>query len=146
MFVFGVSFVAALQWGCGECPPTIMFERVSPSGNHTAIVYQYQCGGVLGDFNTHVGLKQRNSEALHEVADVSNLPWTASATRTADDRLLVVFDCRDFPGSQQCGARADRYWSVDGNPNWRGVQIEYDVSERLRRGLTAEDLRHLPLK
>jgi hypothetical protein len=36
-------------------------------------------------------------------------------------------------------------WTMDAKTRWRDVTITYDLTNRLRHGLTPEDLKKLPL-
>ena len=134
-----VVFTALLVVGCG--PPTIVSTSEAPNGARTAVVYTYD-DGATSPFNMRVGIRERSSSRLTEIAMVGDLGWTLRATWRSPQELVVTFDCDE--ARVFCSARTDRYWSVTGQSRWRDVRIRYRLSPALRDGLTPEDIRKLP--
>ena len=123
----------------GRCEVRAVAEVPSPSGDHVAAYYVRQCGP-LTPVHSYVGVGRADDPALTAVATIRELAWNATLRWRSDNELVVTFDCE----SRACSARDDTYWSVDGRPQWNGVQVTYAVSRRLQQGLSRRDLLRLP--
>jgi hypothetical protein len=119
-----------------NCAPEWLEQKASPDKAFIAGVYARACGSVRPN-NVRVAIRRASDESFADVATIEEAPFEAHVEWAATDVLRVTFDCPY--GGSACDPPRNRNWNVVKNAVWGSIRIEYSLSSRLQRELTADE-------